>query len=463
MGDCTERCADWVIREPGRLGDVLLTDAIESAARRAGADAVGVTGVEPFAGALATLRHSATTGLSGPLGFTYNDPETATDLKKSFPWARSLVVFGVSYLKGGPASPAQTGPVVGRFATSDHYEPVRRVASVVSARLQQEGARAEVLIDDNRLVDRSAAVRAGVGWMGRSTMVLTPGHGPWMLLGSVVTDAPLKRSEPMRRDCGTCTACIPACPTGAIDDGTLDARRCLSTWLQTPGSIPLWVRPLLGRRIYGCDDCLTSCPPGHPAMKKAQPVAHQMSFTEMLAGDDQDLADRHHWWYVPRHDGRFIRRNLLVAAGNSGEPTVLPPIRQHLSHPSSMIRGHAAWALARALGPGSKSTLEAALESEKSPEGSDEIRLALLQTRNEEFYARLMTHDEEVTTSSELSALGVIGFDRWSTGDEEAVVVGEDAIMDVGPDRLAGIIRVNDPDRIIEKARREARSHRTAS
>jgi epoxyqueuosine reductase len=266
---------------------------------------------------------------------------------------------------------------VGRFATSDHYQSVRHIAERIASLLTDGGHRAESLIDDNRLVDRSAATRAGLGWIGKSTMVLTPGHGPWMLLGSVVTDVPLEPTQPMIRDCGTCQACIPACPTGAITAAGLDASKCISTWLQTPGSIPRWIRPHIGRRIYGCDECLTSCPPGQRALVRLSTSPTPLDFDDLLTTDDDALLDKFSWWYVPRRDPRYIRRNILVAAGNSGEIGALPAIRDHMGHRSSMIRSHAAWAWARSQGSDARSDLENALTEETVPETLEEIEFAL--------------------------------------------------------------------------------------
>jgi epoxyqueuosine reductase len=440
---------------------VTLTQQTIEAARAAGASAVGVTGAEPFGEARAAMEDSVETGRSGPLGFTYNDLEASTDVRRSFPWAQSLVVFGVSYIDRASV-PAPSGPIVGRFATADHYEAVRTVANAVSARLTESGARAEVLIDDNRLVDRSAAVRAGVGWLGRSTMVLTPGQGPWMLLGSVATDTELDPTEPMRRDCGTCTACVPACPTGALDDGALDARRCLSTWLQTPGSIPLWIRPILGRRIYGCDDCLTSCPPGHPSMRASRAVPEPLSFVDLLRSGDDELLDRHGWWYVPRRDGRFVRRNLLIAGGNSGERSVLPLLMEHLTHSSSMIRGHAAWAVARAMGPEAAGPIRETLVRERSPEAREEMLLALVQAEMAELYEEIGRLDELTTTDNRLSALGLAGIGLESnelpTSGIEPILVESDRPPQVENGVLAAAIRVNDRQRVLEELRSQARS-----
>lgn len=356
------------------------SSSIRLAATRAGADTVGITSADPFPDALATLRRHKATGLAGPLHFTYDDPPVATDVRKTFPWARSLVVLGCSYVDSA-APPAEVGPVIGRFATSDHYERVRLAAKAVMDEIQSRGGRADLLVDDTRFVDRAAATRAGLGWIGRSTMVLSPGHGPWQLFGSVVTDLALEASPTTRRTCGTCVACVPACPTGAITEDGLDARRCISTWLQAPGFMPHWVRPLVERRIYGCDDCLTSCPPGSPALGHSQASAEPLSFADLLSSSDDDLLERFRWFYIPHRDARFLRRNLLVAAGNSEEATAVGPILEHFTHRSALVRGHAFWALARSLGDGAWNPLQRRHAFESVPEAIGELEMALLMTR----------------------------------------------------------------------------------
>lgn len=358
-----------------------------------GAASFGATSADPFPDSLAALREHKLNGLSGPLHFTFDDPALATDVKQSFPWARSLIVLGHNYLADAPG-PAPTGPLVARFAGENHYQPLRRSTEAIARHLEEAGHLAALLIDDNRLVDRAAAARAGLGWIGKSTMVIAPGHGPWMLFGSVVTDADLEPTLPMRRGCGTCTSCIPACPTGAITPQGLDARRCLATWLQTSGSIPVWIRPLLGRRIYGCDDCLTSCPPGLKLLHESPAGGTELTFDELLGMSDSQLVERFPWWFIPHRDGRYLRRNILVAAGNSGEPDVLDPIERHLTHRSSMIRSHAAWALAR-LGPEwAEARLQEALAAERAPETRRELAIALTMLEADEDYPALLALDE---------------------------------------------------------------------
>lgn len=345
-----------------------------------GAVAFGVTGVEVFAGARETLIRHKSAGLAGPLHFTYDDPITATDVTRTFPWARSLVVFARNYLPDAD-EPAPSGPTVGRFATTDQYAPLKEIGSAIVSELESADHRGEVVLDDNRLVDRAAAARAGVGWIGRSTMLLVPGHGPWLLLGSVVTDAGLIPTVPMVRTCGTCVACIPACPTGAITDDGLDAGKCISTWLQASGPIPHWVRPLVERRIYGCDDCLTSCPPGSPSLTRSDRRAKVHSFVELLGLSDDDLIDRFGWFYIPHRDPRYLRRNLLVAAGNSGEEEAIEPILGHLQHRSSLVRGHAYWALARTMGRDAWRTLMLRYGDETVPDAIRELELSLMMLR----------------------------------------------------------------------------------
>jgi epoxyqueuosine reductase len=367
--NCTEAPYSWVID----------TNTLRTAAVARGAASFGVTAASPFTEARQKLVAHRALGLSGPLRFTYDEPDTATDVSASFPWARSIVVFAYDYLSR-TTSPSTAGATVGRFATVNGYQPLNEIAMGLRDEMWEAGYRAEVLIDDNRMVDRSAAARAGVGWIGKSTMILAPGHGPWLLIGSVVTDAELEPTTPMIRGCGSCVACVPACPTAAITPEGLDASKCISTWLQTPGSLPHWIRPHIGRRIYGCDDCLTSCPPGQPALAKTSSEPSSLDFDELLTTDDKSLLERFEWWYVPRRDPRYIRRNTLVAAGNSRESAALPAIREHAKHRSSMIRSHAVWALARSLGPTVRSELGTLLAEETVPETIAEIEYAMTMT-----------------------------------------------------------------------------------
>lgn len=384
----------------------LTAEQIIDLARAWGADAVGICDTTPFPEARETMQQHVANGKSGPLRFTYEDTTRATDARESFPWARSLVVLGHDYL-GEAGAPATTGATVGRFATSDHYRPLRATTEKLAEHLRAVGHRTEILIDDNRLADRLPALRSGMGWRGRSTMVLVPGHGPWLLLGMVVTDAELSPGAPSDRSCGNCTACLPACPTGAISETGLDARRCLSTWLQTGGPMPLWIRHRVGRRIYGCDECLVACPPGNPRMRQDDLPGEELPFAGLLAASDSDLLERFSHWYIPRRQARHLRRNILVAAGNSREPASWVPIVEHLVHRSALVRAHAAWALARSGAPDAAAALTDRLEVETLPDVIDEIETALLMKRDPDSYRELVEADETRRTAGRSAPGGI--------------------------------------------------------
>lgn len=360
-----------------------LTDEVRRMGLEAGLHGVGVATAEPFPEVRRELERRATSGEAAGMRFTYTDPAVATDVRRSFPWARSLVVGATAYLPAaGDPGPAVPGTArIARFATADHYRPLRRGLDLIAGRLRQAGNRAEVLVDDNRLVDRAAAVRAGVAWWGKSTLVLAPGAGPWLLVGSVVTDAVLEPGEPMQRSCGTCTACMPACPTGAITaPGVLDARRCLAHVLQAPGPIPLELRPLVGDRLYGCDDCLTACPPGSALLARSTVPVGRIDLIDVLGSSDRALLGRFGHFYVPRNQARFLRRNALVALGNSGERSLVGVAAGYLGHPDPLLRSHAAWALGALGGARARAALTLARSGEREAAVLDELSRALEAT-----------------------------------------------------------------------------------
>lgn len=350
----------------------------------AGLDRVGVCSADAFADTRVEIRTRKAEGLSARLGFTFTDPDRSTDIRRSFPWAEKLVVGIRAYLPdaGHPGSTTPGRGRVARFAVSDSYRPLRSGLEAMAAELKKAGFRAEVLVDDSRLVDRAAAVRAGVGWWGKSTMVLTPGAGPWFLIGSVVTDACLSTSEPMERSCGTCTACLPACPTGAlIEPGVLDARLCLAALAQSPGVIPRDMRPFMEDRIYGCDECLVACPPGGRLLQKAVSFRGSVDLVRLLRSSDQDLLKDFGHFYMPSRRPRILRRNALVALGNTGSADHLDIAAGYLGNPDWLLRLHAVWAVHRL---GARLSLRRAdlylrhaASREKSPEVREEFALTV--------------------------------------------------------------------------------------
>jgi epoxyqueuosine reductase len=256
---------------------------------------------------------------------------------------------------------------VARYAWRDHYGALREGLGAVAQRLRGDGWRTRVLADDNALVDREAARRAGLGWYGKNANLLLPGQGSWFVLGSVLTDAPLAptSAEPVADGCGACTRCLDGCPTGAIvQPGVVDARRCLAWLLQCDGPFPPEHRVPLGDRIYGCDDCQEVCPPNRRVARRGlgDPPGDGdeaddadeavVDILAMLAATDEELLARHGRWYVPRREGRYLRRNALVVLGNIGDgrsADVVAALARALADDDPLIRGHAVWA-ARRLG-----------------------------------------------------------------------------------------------------------------
>ncbi|CAN5713792.1 MAG: tRNA epoxyqueuosine(34) reductase QueG [Acidimicrobiia bacterium] len=336
----------------------------------AGLDRVGFAATDPFPAVEGELERRNREGLSGRLGFTYNDPGAATNLRSHFPWAQTLVVAAKSY-RPSTGQRADSG-MVAASARLPGYEPLRRGLEDIQKALLGAGHDAEVLCDDNRLVDRAAAVRAGIGWWGKNSMVLAPGLGPWFLIGSVVTDLAIEPDRPMTRGCGSCAACLPACPTGAlVAPGILDARRCLAAWAQTPGVFPIELREPMGARLYGCDDCLDACPPGRAFQAAGSDDGLRFDLRWVLWAADWTLLAEFGHWFIPHRDPRIIRRNALIAAGNSRKPEMVEVVAPYAAHPDWLLRAHAVWALQKL--DGARAVIDERLRLETDPRVRQEL------------------------------------------------------------------------------------------
>jgi epoxyqueuosine reductase len=347
---------------------------------------IGVTDTSAFPEEEERIVDRVDRGLHGGLSFTYANSGVASRPADSFPWASSIVVAAVPYLQDGDGD--REGRSLARFADGDRYARVREVLDEIAVALDADGHRSEIVYDDNRLIDRAVAVRAGVAWRGKSTMVLTPGAGPWILLGSVVTDAPLAPTPPMQRTCGTCDACIPACPTDAIiAPGVLDARRCISAVLQRRGTIDRALRGAVGGRIYGCDECLTACPPGRHALMARDATTDALSPELILTSSDEQLEAMVEHWYVPSRRMRFVRRNALVALGNTGDETSLGVLSSYLGHEDELLGGHAAWAVGQIGGARALALLRSEMESETRDSVREELRVSVTECGRAGVYA----------------------------------------------------------------------------
>ena len=353
--------------------DRSLLSQIQQAAAEAGLEAVGVTDTAPFTEARQAIDERKGAGLHAGMWFTYGRPERSTSPGDILAGARSIVVCARTYDPPDSLTPAtrpagrkDRGGAVAAYVATDAYGELREGLDRICEVLQRSGFAAVAVCDDNRLVDRAAAARAGLGWLGHNTMLLSRELGSWTVLGSVVTTAELPATGEMQSDgCGTCHRCQTACPTGALDTaGVLDANRCLAWLVQAPGAFPPEHRVALGNRLYGCDDCQTVCPvndavgPSHSQPVRLRPrrdssiPTSSVDIVRLLQMTDDELMTEFGHWYVPRRQPSYLRRNALIVLGNVGDPEIAAVdevLRQSLASPSDVVAGHAVWA-ARRLG-----------------------------------------------------------------------------------------------------------------
>jgi epoxyqueuosine reductase len=307
-----------------------LTGALLREAADLGIDACGVCAAEPYAGTERLIRERREAGLFADMGFTIRRPERSCHPETLLRDARSVVVAARSYARPQPSKPAdEPRGRMPRYTRRDEYAALRAALRELGGRLRTLAPRARfaVYVDSNHHVDREAAARAGIAVYGKNTLAITRRHGSWVVLGVLVTDAELEptHTEPERAAwdaCGSCRACIDACPTDAIvGDGVLDARRCLS-WLSQSGLDELPHAAAFGDRVYGCDICQDVCPWNTGADRRAaarEPDTVADAFPplrEWLEADPEALAARYRRLYVPDRDGRHLQRNARVALAN---------------------------------------------------------------------------------------------------------------------------------------------------
>lgn len=312
-----------------------------------GLDAVGVAAAEPYAETERHIRERRARGLFADMRFTIARPEESCHPETLLPGARTVVSAALCYYASEPDRPPGHGRLP-RYTWFDAYAELREKLDVLGRRL--EGSY-RVLVDANQHVDREAAARSGVGFYGKNTLLITRRHGSWVVLGTLVTDVELEATPPLDLDCGSCRLCIDACPTGALDEpGTLDATRCLSYWTQASAAIPERYRAELEAQVYGCDICQDVCPWNRGIEKRRggeEAGEAHVSLVDWLSTDAAELRSRYSRLYVPRNEGRWLRRNALVAAGNVGGEAERPAVERYLDDEDELLREHAAWALAR--------------------------------------------------------------------------------------------------------------------
>jgi epoxyqueuosine reductase len=325
----------------------MLTEDVRRLGDELGLDAVGVTRAEAYTDTERHIRERRARGLFADMRFTMARPEESCHPESLLPGARSVVSAALCYWR--PEAPLAPGEGrLPRYTWDDAYAALREKLDAIGRRL---GGSYRVLVDANQHVDREAAARSGVGFYGKNTMLITRRHGSWVVLGTLVSDQELEPTAPLDADCGSCTLCIEACPTGALDEpGTLDATRCLSYWTQAPAAIPEDYRAELGAQIYGCDICQDVCPWNRGVEKRRAGYAAGEGHVDLVAwleGDGRALVASYDRLYVPRNDPRWLRRNAAVALGNVGTAGHVPALERAAAGDDELVAEHARWALER--------------------------------------------------------------------------------------------------------------------
>jgi epoxyqueuosine reductase len=323
---------------------------LERLAEELGIDVIGAARAAAYEETEQHIRDRRERGLFADMRFTMAQPDVSCHPERLLPDARTVISAAFCYY--APAE--EPGPGEGRLARYTWHDGYARLREQLDALGRRLGGDYRVLVDANQHVDREAAVRAGVGFYGKNTMVITRTHGSWVVLGTLVTQAEVEPTPALGLDCGECRICIDACPTDALEEaGTLDATRCLSYWTQAPAAIPEEYRAELGAQVYGCDICQDVCPWNRGVEKRRAATAPPpgaeptVDLVEWLEADGEELVRRYERLYVPRNDPRYLRRNALIALGNTGGPEHRPAVAAFADDPDPLLREHARWSLTR--------------------------------------------------------------------------------------------------------------------
>jgi epoxyqueuosine reductase len=283
---------------------------------------LGAAPAGPYDEAEAALADRVARGLWADMRFTAARPEVSCHPERAVRDAKTVVSAILPVWE--PATPRPEGPIgrLPRYAWGDPYATLREALGRVRDRLAEDGYRSVVHVDANHHVDREGARRAGLTFTGKSTMAIAPGLGTFIAIGTLITDAEIACDpEPVRQGCGTCTLCIDACPTGALDEEyVLNAERCVSYWTQSRREVPDDIAEGFGDMVYGCDVCQDVCPynagPIERRSEREPSTAGWVRLDEWLAADPDELLARHARLYVPDRDGRYLQRNAAIALRN---------------------------------------------------------------------------------------------------------------------------------------------------
>lgn len=342
-----------------------LSGKIRQEALRLGFDLAGIAEMRPSDHA-AFYRAWLEAGHHGEMSYLAR-PDAVQNRLEPAPDFRSAVVVALNYYQEIAEAGADRA-IIARYALGRDYHKVIKAKLMQLLRFieQQVGRElplSRAYVDTGPVLERELAQRAGLGWFGRNTMLINPERGSYFFLGTLLLDIELEYDAPFTRDhCGTCSACVQACPTGALlgrdanGAPVIDARRCISyLTIEQRGAIPLELRPLIGNRVFGCDICQEVCPWNSPKFvqlsreKDFAPRAHVSGreLIELMAMSEAEWDEFSRGSAIRRAGYAGFKRNVAVALGNWGSRDAVPVLTQALSDPEPLVREHAAWALDR--------------------------------------------------------------------------------------------------------------------
>ncbi len=369
-----------------------LTAGLKAEAARLGFVLAGVTTPDPPA-SLPRFENWLAAGRQGPLGYLARPDTLAArrDPRALLPECESILVVAVPYSRPAGAAEPGRGRVAAYAWQADYHKALPpRLAALVAWLEGQTGAQIphRILTDSGPVLERDLAQRAGLGWIGKNSMLIHPQHGSTFLLAEVLLGVELEPDTAMETDhCGTCIRCIEACPTDCIlPDRTLDAGRCISTLtIELKTAIPPDLRPLMGDWVFGCDICQQVCPwnerfappEGDPAFTAVEAGRVQPRLVDELALGPEEFKQTYGATPLARPKRAGYLRNVAVALGNVGGAAAVPALVAALGDAEPLVRGHAAWALGRIGGAAARAALGAALGREADAGVRGELEAAL--------------------------------------------------------------------------------------
>ena len=341
-----------------------IEERIRERARMQGFDVVGIAPARLPEEDGRRLEEFVSLGLHGTMDWMAETLPRRRDPAGMWPQARSAIVCAMNYGPPEGLDPLRRPErcdrgIISVYALGRDYHDVLkgRLKHVAQWLASRTGADVKVFVDTAPLMEKRLALRTGIGWAGRHTCIVSRDWGSWLFLGVILTTAELKPDPPAENRCGSCTACLDICPTGAfLGPGRIDARRCISyLTIEHRGPIDRELRPLMGNRIFGCDDCLAVCPwnkfarPAAEERLRPRPELIDPPLAELAALDDATFRRMFAGTPVRRAGrDRFIA-NVLIAIGNSGNAETVTAVRARLADGSALVRAMAVWALSRLL------------------------------------------------------------------------------------------------------------------